>query len=58
MSGGTIVHSFRQSDGSWSSVVEVEGIEATLPISAINIQLRLADLYDRLDFKTPASVVL
>ena len=39
----------RQQDGSWS-LREVDGLEASLTISPINIDLPLAEIYARVDF--------
>jgi Uma2 family endonuclease len=43
----------RQPDGSWL-LREARGLNAMLAIPAIGIELPLAEIYDRVDFSTPA----
>jgi Uma2 family endonuclease len=40
----------RQPDGSWSHT-ELDGADAALTLDSINCRVRLADIYDRIDFE-------
>jgi Uma2 family endonuclease len=46
-----IDHYTRQSDDSWS-LHSWEGLESAIPLLSINCQLRLAEIYDRIVFKS------
>src|SRR5215210_5794527 len=43
-------HFSRQPDGSWSHA-ELDGADAALTLDSINCRVRLADIYDRIDFE-------
>ena len=47
--GPIIEHFERQGDGGWS-YHKYEGLEQTVRIDSINCALRLAEVYDRIDF--------
>lgn len=52
------VHAFfRQEDGSWLPM-EIDSLDGTLQLPAINVELPLKEIYDRVDFSKSASVVL
>jgi Uma2 family endonuclease len=44
---------FRQTDGTWA-LRDVEGLEESLSLPLINVTLKLREIYDRVDFSTPA----
>ena len=48
-----IEHFVRQSDGGWS-YHKYEGLEQTVRIDSINCTLQLAEVFDRIDFRSPA----
>ena len=48
--GAIIEHYSRQSDGSWSYHI-YQGLEQSFVINSINCELRLADVYDRINFE-------
>jgi Uma2 family endonuclease len=47
-----VEHFHRQPDGEWS-MREAAGLDATIVLASISCTLRLADLYDRIEFAEP-----